>query len=133
MNGAFFSKEVLGEQIIGGGLVYTGAEVGNNFIAGLVGANNGARVILNTGLKLVEGFALAHAEDKATGMWKDIAHGAKIIIPGTIPFDFADWASRKYRGVPLKDYAASQGQGLRRYISTRISATRSAPLGARTP
>jgi hypothetical protein len=120
MNEAFFSKEVLGEGVIGGGLVNVGAVAVNNYVSGLANITGNAEAALVTVLSLAEGYAAAYGENKVKTPWvKEVLKGAKYIIPGNIPLLLANRAGVVKFGTPIDVWAFTKGLNSRTYIITK--------------
>jgi len=117
----FFTKEVLGEGVIGGGLVNVGTTFVNNGVCGLANLNGNAKTALVTVFELLEGYGAAVAEEKVKNpIVKGVLHGAKYIIPGQIPVQLADRAGMVKVGSSFGDWSYTKGIRGRAWIAAKV-------------
>jgi hypothetical protein len=80
---------------------------------------------MNTVLKVLEGYGAAVGEQKTNSQdLKEIMHGAKYIIPGSIVQNVADYASPRYFGAAsVGAWGWTEGQKSKNYIMAKVKPT----------
>jgi len=122
MPGEFFSKEFMLGDVAGGGLLYTGAEVVNNGISGMLNVSGAPRLTLESIVKVLEGYGFSVAAEKmGRGLVRNALEGASLITPGTVPFDLVNYAVKSKYGSGLKDLSYAKGLSARGRVLARVT------------